>query len=41
MGFNHVGSVIAVPDKPNRFRVFSDTDHRRVEISEWERLTKG
>ncbi|MFD7591113.1 hypothetical protein ACFV84_37390 [Kitasatospora sp. NPDC059811] len=53
MGFDHVDAVMAVPDEPNQFWVFSNTDHRRVEItvdtracgpvplSEWEGLTKG
>ncbi|MEV7360288.1 hypothetical protein [Kitasatospora sp. NPDC091276] len=33
MGFNHVDAVMAVPDKPNQFWVFSNTDYRRVEIT--------
>ncbi|MFG2904351.1 hypothetical protein ACGF13_04710 [Kitasatospora sp. NPDC048286] len=32
MGFSHVDAVMAVPDQPNQFFVFSGSDYRTVEI---------
>ncbi|MFE7591432.1 hypothetical protein ACFU6K_18700 [Kitasatospora sp. NPDC057512] len=32
MGFSHVDAVMAVPDKPTQFWVFSGSKYRRIEI---------
>ncbi|MFD4657324.1 hypothetical protein ACFWP2_17065 [Kitasatospora sp. NPDC058444] len=32
MGFSHIDAVMAVPDQPTQFWVFSGTKYRRIEI---------